>query len=102
MRGCCSGAWYNGIQAATHKKPSKLGSRNAAGHPMRSVKKTSSGGAMMDPTIDPPLKTPTASARSLAGYHCEMTFIAPEKFPHSHVPNQKRKTENCIIMRAKT
>src|SRR2546428_720010 len=55
---------------------------------------------MSEPIMDPALNTPTANARSPAGNHSETTFMPPEKFPHSPVPLQKRKIENCSAERA--
>src|SRR5215472_2614072 len=59
-----------------------------------------SGGVMSEPIIDPALKTPTAKARSRAGNHSDTTFMPPEKLPHSPVPIQNRKIENCMAERA--
>src|SRR5690348_7616032 len=84
----------------TQIQPSEAGATNATCHPNFSVKKAISGGAIRDPTIVPPLKTPTANAFSLAGNHSETTLTPPEKLPHSPVPIQNRKIENWNADRA--
>src|SRR5216684_6451072 len=63
--------------------------------PYRVTSQTTSGGAMTEPTMVPPLKIPTPSARSLGGNHSPTTLVEPEKLPHSPVPSQKRRRLNC-------
>src|SRR5262249_22637880 len=52
---------------------------------------------MNAPNIEALLKTPIASARSRTGNQLATTLLPPEKLPHSPVPSQKRKTQNCRI-----
>lgn len=73
-----AGDRYQTSHAATHTNPIALGNANAQRHPNASVTATSNGGARIDPSIDPPLKIPTASARSRTGNHCDTTFSPPE------------------------
>src|SRR6266566_5875007 len=79
----------------TQRKHSALGRTNAMRQPYRVTSQTTSGGAMTEPTMVPPLKIPTPSARSLGGNHSPTTLVEPEKLPHSPVPSQKRRKLNC-------
>src|SRR2546422_13686 len=47
--------------------------------PYHVTSQTTSGGAMTEPTMVPPLKIPTPSARSLGGNHSPTTLVEPEK-----------------------
>ena len=46
-----------------------------------SIKTGITKGERMVPTFDPPLKIPTANARSLLGNHSATALMADEKFP---------------------
>src|SRR5260370_41977806 len=78
----------------TQISPIRLGTTNATRQPYRCTSHTTSGGAMIEPTIVPPLKMPTPSARSLGGNHSATTLVEPEKLPHSPVPSQNRRALN--------
>ncbi len=54
-------------------------------------------GVMIAPTLEPALKTPTASARSFCGNHSDTDFKLAGKLPDSPSPNVKRISANWVI-----
>ena len=70
---------------------------NAARQPHASVIAGTTMGVMIAPTLEPALKTPTASARSFCGNHSDTDFKLAGKLPDSPSPNVKRINANWVI-----
>src|SRR5881296_2657975 len=74
----------------SQKNPSSPAVRKAYRHPRAFATKTTNGGAMTAPTLEPLSKMATASPRSRAGNHSATVLLAPGQLQPSPRPSMKR------------
>ena len=81
-------------------KPDAPSTMNADCQPKLRNSHGTSSGAKIEPTLEPELKMPVATERSLGGNHSATVLIAAGKFPDSPRPSATRAAPKPKTVRA--